>query len=57
MKYNVEDIRQALNDMRDCIPAHIEMQVLLAQVTRAKYNALLKEGFTEAQALELCRTL
>lgn len=30
---------------------------VMAKLHREKYNALLAQGFTEAQALELCKTV
>jgi hypothetical protein len=48
-------LAQLVRDMRDNIAAHIEINQLQARVTRAKYLALVKEGFTEAQALQLCK--
>lgn len=48
-------LAQLVRDMRDNIAAHIEISQLQARVTRAKYVALVKEGFTEQQVLELCK--
>jgi hypothetical protein len=48
-------LAQLVRDMRDNIAAHIEINQLQARITRAKYVALVKEGFTEAQALQLCK--
>jgi hypothetical protein len=48
-------LAQLVRDMRDNIAAHIEINQLQARITRAKYIALVKEGFTEAQALQLCK--
>jgi hypothetical protein len=48
-------LAQLVRDMRDNIAAHIEVNQLQARITRAKYIALVKEGFTEAQALQLCK--
>jgi len=48
-------LAQLVKDMRDNIAAHIEINQLQARITRAKYIALVKEGFTEAQALQLCK--
>lgn len=33
----------------------LESQAILAQITRSKYDALIAQGFTPAQALELCK--
>jgi hypothetical protein len=48
-------LAQLVRDMRDNIAAHIEFNQLQARITRAKFAALVKEGFTEAQALQLCK--
>lgn len=37
-------------------PAHREQQRLIAQERRIRYLAHIEAGFTEAQALELCKT-
>ena len=41
--------------MRENLAAHIEISQLSTKVSRAKYLALVAEGFTEQQALELCK--
>ena len=51
-----DKLQQELSNFRSHIPLLIQHTILSAQITRAKYDALLKEGFTEKQALELCRT-
>lgn len=48
------NLAQGVKTIRENLPAMLEMAQLNAQVTRAKYLALVKEGFTEAQALDLC---
>ena len=49
-------MRDANDDMMAALPEIVRSAKLTAQVTRAKFDALMKEGFTEKQALELCRT-
>jgi hypothetical protein len=44
-----------IEQMRRDLPFLLESQVLSAQVTRAKYEALVAAGFTEQQALQLCK--
>lgn len=49
-------LAQSIKQMREQLPALMEFAELQARLTRTKYNALLKEGFTEVQAIELCKT-
>lgn len=51
-----DKLQQEMENFRSSIPIMIQHAILSAQITRAKYDALLKEGFTEKQAIELCRT-
>lgn len=46
---------QALKSMRENMAATIEFLNYDAEVTRAKFLALVRQGFTEQQALELCK--
>ena len=48
VKANLETLRRSLHDI-------IEHAGLVAQFRRAYFQALVREGFTEAQALELCK--
>lgn len=50
------NMAQLLKNARETMPANIELEQLLARITREKFLALVKEGFTEAQALDLCKT-
>lgn len=49
------DRDRALRDMRESMAWHLEYIAIQAQLTRAKYLALVKEGFTAAEAIELCK--
>lgn len=44
----------SVQHLRDNMAAIREYQEVAAQVKRNKYLSLIKEGFTETQALELC---
>lgn len=46
--------RAAVDNLRRILPEMMEHAALLAKIRRASYLALVEEGFTEAQALELC---
>jgi hypothetical protein len=52
---NPEDRSRALKDLAAALPSMIEAQAITAAILRAKFNALVKEGFSEAQAVELCK--
>ena len=49
------DLARVVLDLRDSLPAHIELAQLMARVTRAKFLALVAQGFTVDQALTLCK--
>lgn len=47
----------ALVEMRNNWPMHLDLFAHRAKEVRAKYQALIGEGFTEEQALKLCVTI
>jgi len=48
---------ESLREFKAGLPWMTEHVALVAQLTRAKFLALREQGFTEAQAIELCKTL
>ena len=48
-------VRDALEKIRQNLDAAIELQASLAIIAKARYDALLKVGFTPKEALEICR--
>lgn len=48
---------QAIQTMKDQLPMILESIEIHAQLTRAKFDGLVKQGFTPEQALELSKTL
>jgi hypothetical protein len=55
MNQNETTFPVLVKQLADNLLAHIEYVQLNAKVQRAKYEALVKEGFTEQQALELTK--
>ena len=51
----ISEMEQLLVDFKSDLPVHLEFQELSAKVQKAKYDACIKEGFNEAEALELCK--
>ena len=49
--------KENISNMVANFPLLIQYQVMVAQLQWAKYVALRGQGFTEQQALELCRTI
>lgn len=52
-----EDIAKAFDDLNVLVGSVAKNASHIAHARRTLYDAYLAEGFTEAQALELCRTL
>lgn len=48
-------VAQLVKNMRDNLAAHLEFQELNALITRKKFLSLRSQGFTEQQAIELCK--
>ena len=50
-----DEMRDELRKLQANIQTVLESQAIVAQITRAKYDALITQGFTQEQALELCK--
>ena len=49
--------RDAIRAIRESMPDLIEHMQLMAQLHKAKFDALKAQGFTDDQALELCKSV
>ena len=50
-------MKEALRNLKEVQGEMIEYQAIQAKLHREKYDALILEGFTSEQALELCKVL
>ncbi len=50
-----DERKKILADLKQNLPIIIESFALTAQITKAKYDAFVLQGFTEEQALNLCK--
>ena len=57
IKIPLTDSQMGVADMRKNLDGMIEGHKMLSKLLRAKYLALIDEGFTKEQALELCKRL
>lgn len=51
------EMKAAGDALRRQLPAIMDNARLIAQIRRASYIAHVEQGFTEAQALELCKSM
>jgi hypothetical protein len=51
------DIKEMLDNQEPLIAQAIKEFSLFARLQKAKYDALVSEGFTDAQAIELCKKI
>ena len=56
IKTNKDDMVAALEKVKRELPVMIQMASITAQIRKAHFDAHVKIGFTEEQALELCKS-
>lgn len=49
------DMRKAIEFMGSVMPEQLEFLAIQNKYLKAKYDSLVKEGFTEAQAMEIVK--
>jgi hypothetical protein len=54
---NIDANKQAVKDLLDILPERIKLLAIIAKMHKAKYDALIDEGFSKDQALELCKSV
>ena len=47
-------MRALIQDIRERWPARLELIAMQAKIAKARFDALRREGFDAAQALQLC---
>ena len=51
------NMKELVAQCMDQLPQQIAFQQYLAKLQRARFEELVKEGFSEAQAVELCKDI
>lgn len=51
------EFEKVLSDMSKNLSTFIEYQAYKAKLVKEYYDALIEEGFTKEQALELCKSI
>lgn len=49
------DMLKVFRHLKDNLQILLEYEALQAQITRKKYDNIMKNGFNEIQALQLCK--
>lgn len=49
------ELKEAIKQLRSTMPELIEHMKLMAELTKAKYDALIEQGFLPEQAIELSK--
>jgi hypothetical protein len=57
MEFKEDKAKAALERFKRSIDVQIELQQHFAKIRRAAFEAYIAEGFSEEQALELCKSI
>lgn len=49
--------KEQLDKLREMMPIMVEHMSILAPLIKAKYDQLILAGFTDPQAIELCKVI
>lgn len=50
-----DEMKASIEAIKRTMPTMLEMQKCIAQIQRARYMALLEEGFSESESIELTK--
>jgi hypothetical protein len=53
---NAKELAQANEELKGVLPELFEFHKIMAKIRKNKYDELLSVGFTEMQAIEICKT-
>lgn len=51
------EMEDMIRNLKRHLPQMIESQIIFAEIQRAKYDACIQQGFSEKEALELCKNI
>lgn len=54
---DLDKLQQSITELHAALPHMLQYYEIQAVMTRAKYEQLIRAGFTEAQAIELCKDM
>ena len=49
--------KEAIEQLKKTLPDLVEYVLLMAKLSKVKYDALIKEGFSKQEAIELSKTV